>query len=522
MRSPKRWYAAASIVVTVSTMGCYENFSDPSYVATSGWTSIEGLALRANSDDLVMAYYYDEEIRVARSYDNGLSWPRNSLIFSTAGEVGQTGNHLVADHSAYGTFFYADSRGRGPGSWDLEGTHRVYRSSNAGGSWNLSHEVSSNEMRFDEIKLAQNPNDADAVVYAIRQRDEDASKILLYGSSNRGTSFRSRSQPLPPSSESTSLNDLIYMDDGALILFYSTRASGSAPQYFIKRSTNNGITWTTAIRVNSTLTGSSLSGGSGDLAQAGTALHAVWGNDQEFKHAYSTDGGLSWSDNEVIAEDRYLYPDLVWSETQGALIVGYMNTDFSGPGWNYHYRIRGSEWSEELRINNHTGGQSNASQGGHHDAMVIDSNGILYAGFSDRTVEFGESSHAAIAISDPNFGSLTSAVGIQLDESTIVGSIRPGETLSFSFSANNFGDAPETFDAWITYEGETGISGTLQTYRNVTLAADASGSATYSTVVPARAPQKKYYRLAVHIGDVSTKSTEDSDSFSLYMNSPRP
>lgn len=87
--------------------------------------------------------------------------------------------------------------------------------------------------------------------------------------------------------------------------------------------------------------------------------------------------------------------------------------------------------------------------------------------------------------------------------------------MSFSFSATNYGDAAETFDAWITYEGENGISGTLQTYSNVTLGADASGSATYSTIVPASAPAQEY-NLRVHVGDATT-DTWDSDGFTTRV-----
>ena len=504
MNRRKSWYSVASIAIGLLATGCYENFSDTIRVTTTGG-SVGKIAVRAGADDLVLSYISDSSIRIRRSYNNGVSWgiPSEILALSDSDFYFKS-TDLVADGALSNYLYAAAAEGS---SSELKGANHFLRSTDGGFSWSSIYSYTRDTMRYQEVKIAQNPNDLSTIAYAEqRQESGGLSRIRVHVSTDRGASFDTHTTAVELADEPW-LNDLLYMTDGTLILFYCFDDFVNYPKYYIKRSTDDGATWGSAIRVNSTVSGDYSSNGNGCLTQAGSALHAAWGNSSNFKHSFSNDGGLTWEDNEIIEWEKYLYSDLLYSETQGVLVLSYLR--YGVNGYNVNYRVWSGEWSEEGRINNHLG--TGTKSGG----LTVDSNGIIYAAFHDKRWEFGDNIEVCVAISDPDYASLTSPVNIALEPSSIFSQVTRGESMSFSFSATNYGDAAETFDAWITYEGENGISGTLQTYSNVTLGADASGSATYSTIVPASAPAQEY-NLRVHVGDATT-DTWDSDGFTTRV-----
>lgn len=496
-------------------------FGDTIHVTTNGVSSFDGLVVRAGTDELALIYTEAKGIgraggwvRVIHSSDNGLSRGNEVEIFDMpTDDMEVSAIHLLADHSDGDYLYFA--QGRVALYSSRRGQHRVFRSVDGGASWTATHEVSSDSHRYEEVKLAQSPNDPSEVVYAVRENEANhESRILIYGSSNRGATFRSRALAVPPSKEPL-LSDLMYMDDGTLVLMYCMDPVVGAKEWYIKRSTNDGFSWGAAVKVNTDGCEGLVEVGNGSLAQAGTALHAVWGCNNQIMHTRSENGGVTWAEADVIANDLTLQdgePELVFSETQGVLVLGYVSYEYAGHE-RYVYRILGNEWSDKARINNHAGYAMKENEA---EGLVFDSNGILYAGFMDKSRDFGDAEDAAIAISDPNYRPLTSPMSITVDDATLSSSVNRNEFLDFGLSASNRGDATETFDVWITYEGENGISGTMATFSDLSVEPDSSVAGTFSTFVPDVSP-KQTYRVTAHLGDASIGDARETDNFLIHV-----
>lgn len=500
-----------TVALCVMSTGCYENFGDTVRVTAFGDINAipANIGIRANTDDIFVSYSVDYQdskwLALRRSYDGGASWGSWSGIHD-AGDLQLNDSFMVADNE-HSSYVYA-AVAEGAVFPTFQGSNYFMRSADSGYNWSTTYDFFNTDHEYYEPRIAQHPSDPNTIVYTEQRRTYTGeSRIRAHLSSDRGVTFDYHTDVVAEADEPWTI-DLMYMDDGTLLFFYSlNNADMEWPLFYLKRSTDDGRTWGSPIMVNSHVSGSLAMGGA--LVQFGTTLHATWGTEANYKHSFSNDGGLTWEDNEIIEWNWCITPDLLYSETQAALVLSYVQYDPEN-WYNLHYRIWGSEWSEEGRINNHLGSTS-ASAG-----MTNDSAGIVYSAFNDNRWFDAEGYEVAIAASDPAFGNLTSAVQVVLDATTVFGDVSRGDAISFSFTASNDGDAAETVDVWIKYEGANGISGTLKNYRNVTLQADQSGSATYSTRVPAVAPFQDYH-LTVHVGPAGMSSSEDSDGFTATV-----
>lgn len=508
------WSPIAAIAVCIMSTGCYENFGDTVRVTSFGDSNAipVNIGMRGEEEgDIYVSYTVDYQdsnwLAMRRSFDGGQSWFSWTGIYD-AGDLQINDSYMVADYNNESYVFAAVAEGAIHPAF--EGTNYFLRSGDAGYSWSDTYDYYNASHEYYEPRIAQSPINPNTIVYTEQRRTwTGESRIRAHVSTDHGATFDTHVDVVSESDEPWTI-DMMYMDDGTLLFFYSFKGPDDEyPNFYIKRSTDDGATWGSRIRVNSHVSGALVMGGA--LTEFGVgALHAIWGTEANYKHAYSNDGGLTWTDNEIIEWEWFTYPDLLYSETQAALLMSYVQWDPDN-GYNVHYRVwDGSVWSEEGRINNHLGTTSRSA------GMTVSTDGIVYAAFNDDRWFDAEGYEVAVAASDPAFGSLTSVVQAAIDPTTTFAEAGRGDPISFSFSvANDDPDNAQNCDVWLTYDGENGMSGTLKSYRDVTIPAATSGSATYSTSVPGSAPYQSYH-LKVHVGS-ATNDSWDSDGFTVTV-----
>ncbi len=485
--------------LALATAGCYENFSDPAYLGTYK-LQMEPVALAAGAGGGGYALYVTEEcgggcsvVRTSHSAD-GTVWSTGSSLGSP---LEFYGGAMIADRSATDTAYgaYAAEYFNGPELMFMRTTS---------GAFGWSHQNALGSILLDApypyLYLAQNPLDLNTLVAVLGNAD----KIAVTRSSDGGVTWGT------PWTVTTAAADyalrpqgLQYLDDDTLVLFYGYDGP-SNPNYYVRRSTNDGTSWSSRIKVNSSVSGALNMGG--DLLFADNdRLHAAWASELNYKHAFSTDGGLTWSSNEILDWTLPIAPKLAAAPGGSPLLLSVQVYEEALFYNLFYHQYDGTSWSARRRINNVIG--SAAANAG----LICTTDNIMVATWQDWDDRVGASNLAAlVSYSDP---ARTDDLGVEIDDATIFGDVQRGDAISFSYLVGNYTDSDATIDVWVTYVGLSNFtSGTLKTHANVTLSAGEERVLSFSANVHPAAPFQDY-KLTVHTGDAGANDTWDQDSF---------
>ena len=529
-------------LLCLGAAGCYENFGDPVRVTTvSGRGSYAPQSLGIDVDgDLLVAYHgtsedFDDlgwEVSLKRSSDQGRSWSEAMEAYHVYDWHEESGDPLpygvIVDYAVHvdsddARFLYASVAG----GWtenlfaDLRPIHDLVRSSNGGATWRRALAFSSARGEsIDAPMVAQSPLNSNVLVTSrsVTGAGGYGQRVEICRSTTRGASFGSPvliRDDVPTLFRLVPL-DLMYLPEGTLVFFYAMEYSGEVPSvhYWVKRSFDDGRTWSGAYRVNNTQSGIAASGG-GDLEAVGQALHATWATDVNYKHSISTDGGITWGDNTLLEWAPVFEPQLKHSPQTAFTVLSYRNIAEEGRE-DILYRVLDGPWSAPRRINNRIG---SAGAGARNGGLAIDDSGVIYAAMSDyRYASEPKSGHeVVVAASDPNYGSLTSPVSVSVDPSSIFRQVDRLETARFEFELENHGDSLMTQSAWVSYRTPRNKEGVLQTWTSLTLAAGESRRLAWEMTVPSGTPYGDY-TLLVGVGPNGGEA-RDTDGFMTRVGS---
>jgi hypothetical protein len=140
-----------------------------------------------------------------------------------------------------------------------------------------------------------------------------------------------------------------YMDDGTLVMPYADYNDGSWSYIYATRSSNDGVSRGTRVRVNSTVSGDSRP--KGHMVKAGTRLHAVWMTNANSKHSYSDDGGLTWTSNESLDWDGDSTNPWLVAAPNGVVVLSWLDGVINQYN-DIFYREFSGDWSPTRRVNN--------------------------------------------------------------------------------------------------------------------------------------------------------------------------
>ncbi len=266
---------------------------------------------------------------VGVSSDGGHSWSRSFPTFSrcAGGNTGNGGDYERSSDpwvaiSPNGTAFVIAIAFNGasltPGS---DSAVLVSRSTDAGVSWEAPTTlVLEGDVVFhDKQTITADPVDS-RFVYAVWDRisiDNDG-PTWFARSIDGGASWQPARPIYDPGINSQTIgNIIVVLPNGTLVNFYThidSAANGTNLAYLdLIRSTDNGVTWSSPIRINSQLTVGTVDPETGARVRDGTLvpsvavapdgnLYAAWqdsrfsaGNHDAIAAAHSADGGLTWS-----------------------------------------------------------------------------------------------------------------------------------------------------------------------------------------------------------------------------------
>jgi hypothetical protein len=131
------------------------------------------------------------------------------------------------------------------------------------------------------------------------------------------------------------------------------------------------------------------------LADDGT-LHAAWALQVSYKHAASSDGGLTWTGDEVLDWTLPLEPQLAATPGGGPVLLSvrvYEEESFCNL---FYHELDSAGWSARRRINNYVG--SCADNGD----LICTTGGVMVAAWRDWGGRDGSGRMPAlVASSDP-------------------------------------------------------------------------------------------------------------------------
>lgn len=482
---------ALAFTLAAATAGCYENFSKPSAMHSfdSRLDNYIPVALAANTNGGVYGLYHV-------TWDDGA--PTVFPTFNVPGQDWEPNPYALTVYADqfHGAAILADSQDPSRAYAVTAGTKAngfqttdMFLTTDRGASWDwVDHGVKEDVSKKNNFfhYMAQDPTDPSEVVslfgnwYTIR----------IVRSSDQGETW---SVPSQVAESATDYNirpqGLQYLDDGTLVVFYGiagVEGSDDNPDYFVQRSSNNGLTWSAPIRVNNTVSGRQNLGG--DLIHADGTLHAVWASDLNYKHNISNDGGLTWEGNTVLDWTVAYDPRLASPPHDPSVVVSFRTGILDGAERDSRNLLSrtfdGTEWSETRRINSFIG--SCTGQGG----LVATSDDVIVATWQDNfDNDWSNKRFAYSAYSDPN---RAEDYGVSFQTSTIPQDAVRGEPIEFSYTVGNYTDVPATMDVWIDVYGQQQFLFRELKRNVVTLAAGEETTLTYSSLVPPGAPRQDY------------------------------
>jgi hypothetical protein len=266
--------------------------------------------------------------------------------------------------------------------WLLDGRLRYSRSTNSGASFPEFRVISPPEAHVSSFKVARGPNDDVAIVWHLRQ-DRSYSRVSTDG----GRSFG----PIRLVSRGRNVNlDDLAIGNGVVYLAYEN------PQYWpgyeshlkVKRSLDNGLTWSAAIAISD-------EGELGSLAAEGTTAYLaytewVYNRDQSsarfttVQYRASFDAGTTWS------KPRQLAPHS-WDSDKSSIVLddGVLHALLArcDPTWDtcdnervtYRRSSDGLTWSPPERV---------SPKGNFFDAYIADVaayDGRVFASYTGYT-----------------------------------------------------------------------------------------------------------------------------------------
>ena len=487
-------FAAA---LAIATSGCYENFSKPEPMYSFPFDDdgihlwnlaadpVDGAwALFEVNNDFGYPVYYSNRLDRGGVEDPGLHWGEPSLasFFGDSHHGGTILGDLTDPDRAYVALSY--------GNEEYYGTQGVTVKLTTGDPdypWEIGGSVVSeysSAPNSEFLFLAQNPTDENTLVLAFGSHRS----IRVSQSRERGKAWSRTPWTINTASARNELElmGLQYLEDGTLVIFYCVDDiaddAGVYPNYYVRRSTDDGTTWGDDVQVNSHVSGDMNLGG--DLFYSGgLTLHATWATDANYKHTTSTDGGLTWQDNTILAWDTAYDPQLTGLRG-GDSVVLTARTSLSGDlGTNLHYHERkDSGWSQRRRINQFIG--SCGAQGG----LATMADGTVVAAWLN---EIDDSSTAYAAYSHPD---REDDCGIAFDEATLAGDavVRRGDRFAFSYTVGNYTDAPVELDVYSDVYGKQQFIYRELQRTTVTLDAGEETTIDVSLTVGSGAPHQDY------------------------------
>ena len=450
-----------AVTLVLATSGCYENFSKPEPMYTLPFhgkvlhpydlaAGPEGRAwslMRADHPEGDSEFFCSKLEPLDEAAPN---WRWGEPRTLGRGKFGKTAGTILGDLSdpdgAYAALAYEF-----PEPEISLQYIRVLRTTNGGSSWDGFDPLflEDNDEPFVQVPLlAQSPIHENTLVLVA---GSDRS-IRVSRSDEKGAFGSWSTDPWTINTASAGneleLLGLQYLDDGTLVMFYCVDdVADNAriyPNYYVRRSTDDGTTWSEYIQVNSHLSGDMNLGG--DLFYSGgLTLHATWGTDANYKYTTSTDGGLTWEDNTALAWDPGYNPQLTGLRDSGSVVLTVHTSLGSDLGTNLHYHeLLGSAWSERRRINHAIGACT--AQGG----LTTTTDGTVVAAWLNEY----EGTHTAYAAySHPD---RVDDCGIAFDEATLAGDseVRRGDPFAFSYNVGNYTGAPVELDVYTDVYGK--------------------------------------------------------------------
>ena len=445
--------------LAIATSGCYENFSKPEPMYSYQFED-DGIHLWDMAADPVDGAWslftanneygypacYSNRLERGGAEEPGFHWGEPKLV-THSGIQHQAGT-IVGDLSEPDRAYVALSSA----NEDFYGTQSIVVKHTTGDPdypWEIGGYIlaeSSDAPDNNQIFLAQNPTDENTLVLVFGNHDS----IRVSQSRERGKAWSRTPWTINTASFSKVLRllGLQYVEDGTLVMFYSTdgneRYPHTFPQYYVRRSTDDGTTWGDYIQVNSGV--SSVKNFGGDLyCSGGLNLHAAWANRDNYLHATSTDGGLTWR-NSIIAWDTTNYDvHLTGVPSTGSVILAVRTSQPWDLGTNLHYHeLIDSEWSERRRINHYVGAC------GPQSALTTMADGTVVAAWLNN-IDGSKTAYAAYSHPERE-----DDCGIAFDEATLAGDsvVRRGDRFAFSYTVGNYTAAPVELDVYSDVYGK--------------------------------------------------------------------
>lgn len=496
MNYQKKLLRALPILVAAS--GCYESFDDPVNVYDFYDSTALGMSQGVDGRVWTLRTTWDDEyynMRAERTDNGGESWEDG--FSSGITQLHQTFIHgaILADQSDAETAYVLRS-GQvrdAPGSGDPGPIYnRASRTTNGGRLW-VAMDTWAETGLYRDFHLAQNPLDG-TIVGVFAEADPYYDNICRVTRSLDGGTTWSEHDYLVNviSSRHIGVHGLQYTDTGVLVAIFGTANPDpdDPPYWYVKRSLDNGATWSALIRINSTTSGY-WSYGADLVHMVGETLHAVWSSDVNYKHAYSDDGGLTWSENEILSWDLTMGHHLAANASGTHLMWTYF--DFNDFGNNlYHRSFDGTSWSSARRMNNRQG--SVRGNGG----LASDAGEVFLGTWTEYRNNDTFDKKIVSAASDPTD---EQDVAIRMVDSSTFTSTTRGSLIQFEYTVTNYMEEEQTVDVWVGYLGQdNGINGTLSQFSDQVLAPEESRTYTSRKVVPSRAPYQAY-DLTAHVGN---------------------
>ena len=486
--------------------GCYENFSEPvNMVEYSDYSYGRVRDMTATSDGKVLGLFTQPfyssynfwMVRIGESSTEGETW---NYYGGSIGSPRYFYDGAIQGDESNGQAYMVITADWNSSQLPL-GLHTAIYD---GDTWDLAFgEAGLLDQPTYDHSIAQDPSNPNTLVCV----SHDNEQAFLIRSNDRGVSW---SDPVVIllAAEDWTLRawDVEYLDDGTLVVLYSYEGLTGYPYWYTRRSFNDGQTWEDRVQVNTTVSG--VEATSGALENVGTtALHAVWGSDENIKHNMSEDGGASWGSNSLVRYGLTESHDLIAAGSGYPLLWSYRESnDDDQHNMNYH-QYDGADWSAARRVNNLYG------EAGESGGIACSAAGTMVAGWSNMRRGSRYSSSGWRTVASHAQTDRVDDYGIQLAESTLFATTRRLETITFDFVVGNYTAEEATVDAWVTYRGLSNpISGVLHSTRNITLAAEEERTVTVTKVVPKRAPWQTY-ELTAKVGKYSADVSTDTDAF---------
>lgn len=469
--------------------GCYEAWTDAVRITPSQYTGVRVGDIAVDMDGRIHILYTGNsggpQITSRTSYDGGQSYPVGATVGTNIHDYAM-GMQLLTDHAEANRLFAAWNP-KGAGSTFPEVSFST--SINGGNSWspprNLAAGTPSSDV-YCNNQLAQRECDGMlAVAFQSVYEGTETQGIYITTSANDGVSW---SPPSPIGNwadrPNAILTGLEYAEDGSLVVVYGHWRPGGTRWHFVRRSTDNGVTWTTSYNcANSGVPESTIR--SGALVRAGTDLHFFWHMDDRLGHTVSKDNGYSWAldGRHEFSERGYFHglrADYSPADLRVTLSYTLYEPDFRGSNL-FVREFDGATWSNEVRINNKFGEvRGNAG-------IAFQADGTAHAAWGDLRYDESYHEYTELVAARSEANSPDSWM-VRFNGNTVFHEAARGDVISFDYTLGNPTGTDGTFDVWVEYKGFNGATGVMQRTSGVALATGDSRTFTYTRAVNPRTP----------------------------------